>query len=94
MDSGALEEAIAFSIANETPSSRDLSETLLESNEPFNELIGPTKERGDVTGLIVRHGYIVAEWGDIDRVDMAFSVTKSFSPRSPASLGTAASSAT
>ncbi len=78
MDSGALEEAIAFSIANETPSSRDLSETLLESNEPFNELIGPTKERGDVTGLIVRHGYIVAEWGDIDRVDMTFSVTKSF----------------
>jgi CubicO group peptidase (beta-lactamase class C family) len=26
----------------------------------------------------VRHGYIVAEWGDTERVDMTFSVTKSY----------------
>src|SRR5690606_31823475 len=30
------------------------------------------------TGLIVRNGYIVAEWGEPERVDMTFSVTKSF----------------
>ncbi|MFQ5744981.1 MAG: serine hydrolase domain-containing protein, partial [Acidobacteriota bacterium] len=27
---------------------------------------------------VVRHGYIVAEWGDTRRVDMTFSVTKSY----------------
>ena len=30
------------------------------------------------TGIILRNGYIVAEWGDPHRVDMTFSVTKSF----------------
>ena len=40
--------------------------------------IGPIKDRGDPTGLIIHHGYIVAEWGDPLRVDMANSVTKSF----------------
>jgi CubicO group peptidase (beta-lactamase class C family) len=28
--------------------------------------------------VIVRHGYLVAEWGEPQRVDMTFSVTKSF----------------
>src|SRR5690606_13980778 len=40
--------------------------------------IGPFKGRGDATGLIIRNGYIVAGWGDPSRVDMTFSVTKSF----------------
>jgi CubicO group peptidase (beta-lactamase class C family) len=31
-----------------------------------------------VSGLILRHGYIVAEWGDPARVDMTFSVSKSY----------------
>jgi CubicO group peptidase (beta-lactamase class C family) len=31
-----------------------------------------------VSGVILRHGYIVAEWGEPHRVDMTFSVTKSF----------------
>jgi CubicO group peptidase (beta-lactamase class C family) len=34
--------------------------------------------RGAPTGIVVRNGYIVAEWGDPARVDMTFSVTKSF----------------
>ena len=36
------------------------------------------KPRGDLTGIVVRHGYIVAEWGEPDRVDVTNSVTKSF----------------
>jgi CubicO group peptidase (beta-lactamase class C family) len=28
--------------------------------------------------MILKEGYIIAEWGDIDRVDMTFSVTKSY----------------
>ena len=31
-----------------------------------------------MTGVVLRHGYVVATWGDPDRVDMTFSVTKTF----------------
>ena len=46
--------------------------------EPLGEGIGPFSVRGGPAGMIVRHGYIVAEWGDTRRVDMTYSVTKSF----------------
>ncbi|MBT8222908.1 MAG: serine hydrolase, partial [Eudoraea sp.] len=41
-------------------------------------MLGPTKKRGGPAGLILKNGYLVAKWGDIRRVDMTFSVTKSF----------------
>jgi hypothetical protein len=41
-------------------------------------VLGPTKEHGPVTGVVLRHGFILAEWGEPDRADMTFSVTKSF----------------
>ena len=31
-----------------------------------------------MTGLVIRQGYIVAEWGEPERVDMTFSITKTF----------------
>ena len=40
--------------------------------------IGPFRVRGAPSGLILRHGYIVAEWGDTRHVEMTHSVTKSF----------------
>lgn len=46
--------------------------------EPGYEILGPMKERGKPAGMVVRKGYIVASWGDIERVDMTFSVTKSY----------------
>jgi len=45
--------------------------------EPFGYAIGPIRERGDPTGIVVHGGYIVAQWGDVNRVDMTHSVTKS-----------------
>jgi CubicO group peptidase (beta-lactamase class C family) len=80
MDDLLLKSAIDFAIANETKSPRDLSLAHYQSfgREPLGHAIGPFKERGDPAGVIVRNGYIVAEWGDIQRVDMTFSVTKSF----------------
>ncbi len=42
------------------------------------ELIGPVKARGGPNGLVLRRGHLVAEWGDIDRVDMTFSISKSY----------------
>ena len=31
-----------------------------------------------MTGLIVKNGFIVSEWGDINRVDMTFSISKTY----------------
>jgi len=45
---------------------------------PHQEIVGPTALRGDVNGIVLKDGYIVAEWGDTDREDMTFSVTKSY----------------
>jgi CubicO group peptidase (beta-lactamase class C family) len=80
LDAGLLQQAIAFAVANETRAPRDLEQAHYRSfgREPFGHAIGPFKERGEPSGVILRHGYIVAEWGDPHRVDMAFSVTKSF----------------
>jgi CubicO group peptidase (beta-lactamase class C family) len=46
--------------------------------EPYGEPVGQFKTRGPATGLVIRNGYIVAEWGEPARIDMTFSVTKSF----------------
>src|SRR5436190_1145639 len=75
-----LKQAVDFAIANETKAPRDLVMNHYQSfgREPFGYAIGPIRERGDPTGLVIHHGYIVAEWGDPLRVDMTHSVTKSF----------------
>jgi CubicO group peptidase (beta-lactamase class C family) len=80
MDASLLEQAIQFAKDNETQAPRDLEQNhyLSFGREPHGEGIGPFKERGDMTGIIMRHGYLVAEWGEPTRVDMTFSVTKSF----------------
>ena len=80
MNAKLVEDAIAFAKANESKSPRDLelAHYTTFGREPYGEATGPIKHRGDMTGLILRHGYLVAEWGDPARVDMTFSVTKSF----------------
>src|SRR5947208_238090 len=74
-----LKEAIDAAVAGETKAPRDLVMNHYQTfgREPFGYAIGPIRERGDPTGIIVHHGYIVAQWGDPLRVDMAHSVTKS-----------------
>lgn len=75
-----LNEAIKFAEENEYSGSRDLRIAILDGfkKEPFHEITGPTKKRGGPAGIILKDGYIIAKWGDIERVDMTFSVTKSF----------------
>lgn len=75
-----LQEAVNFALENEYSESRDLRQAILKGfeREPFHEISGPTKRRGGPAGLIIKDGYIVAQWGDTTRVDMTFSVTKSF----------------
>lgn len=80
LDPAKLKEAIDFAIASESKAPRDLQLAHFQTfgREPYGEPIGQFKNRGDATGIIIRNGYIVAEWGDPNRVDMTFSVTKSF----------------
>jgi CubicO group peptidase (beta-lactamase class C family) len=79
-DSNRLEVAVSFAQENEYSGSNDMRIATYESfsREPFHELLGETKKRGKPAGLIIKNGYVVAEWGDVNRVDMTFSVTKSF----------------
>jgi CubicO group peptidase (beta-lactamase class C family) len=81
MDALRLGEAVQFAVANENPASKDLAldlATTFGAREPFDTPIGPIKERGAANGLVIRHGYVVTDWGDTRRVDMTFSVTKTF----------------
>ncbi|MFP4092446.1 MAG: serine hydrolase domain-containing protein, partial [Cyclobacteriaceae bacterium] len=75
-----LQKAIDFAQANEYKGARDLRIAILEGfeREPYHKLAGPVRERGGPAGLILKNGYIVASWGDVERVDMTFSVTKSY----------------
>jgi len=80
MNSKLLDSAVKFALSNENKIDRDLRIADLKaySNEPFYKIIGPVKQRGGPAGIIVKNGYIVAQWGDVKRVDMTFSVTKSY----------------
>ena len=73
-------KAIEFALENEYSESRDLRQAILKGfqQEPYHEILGPTKKRGGPAGMILKNGYIIGSWGDIERVDMTFSVTKSF----------------
>jgi hypothetical protein len=79
-DTARLQEAVEFSIASESKATPDLEEGHLFNWgwEPNDAPLGPFRTRGPQSGLIIKDGYIIAEWGDIKRVDMTFSVAKSF----------------
>jgi len=70
--------AIAMGSENRTPHNLLEAQRITFGREPFGEAIGPFRDRGGVGGLIIKNGYIVAEWGDPDRVETTHSVTKSF----------------
>ena len=80
MDSAGLAAAISYANEHETTMPDDPGVYLRQrfQGQPYQEIVGPTKPRGGVNGIVLRHGFIVAEWGDTRRVDMNFSVTKSY----------------
>jgi CubicO group peptidase (beta-lactamase class C family) len=80
MNPALVKEAVDLAIAADTPGPHDITQFLTNSfgKEPFFSLIGPIKDRGPASGIITRHGYIVAEWGDPNRADITNSVTKTF----------------
>lgn len=80
MNPTKVNELIEFARTNETKAPRDMEASQAQSfgKEPFGEGTGPFETRGEPSGIIVRKGYIVAEWGEPARADMTHSVTKSF----------------
>ena len=80
MNGALVNEAVQLAIAADTPGTHDMTQFLTNSfgKEPFFSLVGPIKDRGPAGGIITRHGYIVAEWGDPKRADITNSVTKTF----------------
>ena len=74
MDVAKLNDAMAFMKAHETNVARDFS----DQEKIFGTLLGsvPT-ERAATNALIIRHGYIVGEFGETTRPDPTYSVAKS-----------------
>jgi CubicO group peptidase (beta-lactamase class C family) len=82
INAGKLNEAVKAALASETQANKgsmlNYLATTFGASEPFDTPIGPVKDRAPANGIILRHGYIVAEWGDPKAVDMSFSVSKTF----------------
>jgi len=89
LDATKLKAAIDFAISAETKYPPDVADKvdirdlrvsvpLKYAGEAFSSPLGPLKPRAPANGIIIRHGYIVAEWGKTHQVDMTFSVSKTF----------------
>ncbi|WP_045690311.1 serine hydrolase domain-containing protein [Hymenobacter sp. AT01-02] len=75
-DSVRLADAVAFAKTQETT---QMAPDFSTQEEIFGKLLGPIpSSRAATNGIILRHGYIVAEWGDTKRADPTYSVAKSF----------------
>lgn len=55
-----------------------LTQAMQFGKEPFSDPIGPMADRGPSSGLVIYKGFIIAEWGNANVVEMVHSVTKTF----------------
>lgn len=80
-DAERLAAAVEFAQAAAVTEPKDMHRVITDSfapREPDFRILGPTKPRDEDSGIIIRGGRIVSEWGDVDRVDMTFSAVKSY----------------
>ncbi len=79
LDTSALEIASQFANDSDMPWPEDLTHTNVSDDPPeYSEKLGKMRPRGGPAGLVLKDGHIVHEWGDIDRVDLTYSATKSY----------------
>lgn len=75
MDSALIAQAVEYAKTQETDFPKDFS----TQEQIFGRRLGPLpKERGGTSGLVIRHGYIVAMFGDPGHEDPTYSAAKSF----------------
>jgi CubicO group peptidase (beta-lactamase class C family) len=74
LDPAKLQQAVEFAQAN--GSTWDFEKDQVRT---FGAVLGPLpKSRAATNGIILRHGYIAAEFGDVQANDPVYSVAKSF----------------
>jgi CubicO group peptidase (beta-lactamase class C family) len=83
MSADALMAAVEYHRAHESDWPRDFiaasGRYIGVADEPEDSLVlGPVRPRGAPSGIVLRDGAIVAEWGDTARADMSFSIAKSY----------------
>ena len=87
MNPGILQEAISIAEKDAVPDyppgvdinehkAKELRDYTLGNDD--GKIIGPLKRRGSVNGLVTRHGFIAAEFGDTSQTDEIASASKSF----------------
>jgi hypothetical protein len=78
VDATRLREAVVFAVDHEVDWPMDLSQQDVgEDAGQWAARIGQFRDRGSAAGVVLRGGYIIAEWGDVERVDLTYSATKS-----------------
>ncbi|GAB3203813.1 CubicO group peptidase (beta-lactamase class C family) [Pontibacter aydingkolensis] len=76
IDATLLQQAVEWAKTQET---NQIQKDFSTQKEIFGEPLGPLPEsRANTNGIILKNGYIVAEWGDTKAVDPTYSVAKSF----------------
>ena len=84
LDPEALAAAIEYHESHESTWRRDFITAsgryigVADEAPAEGDVLGPVEPRGGPNGVVLRHGVIAAEWGDIARVDMTFSIAKSY----------------
>ena len=75
LNDAAIADAIAWAQTQETDWPKDFS----KQEATFGKPLGPLPAtRASTNGLIIKDGYIIAEFGDINAVDPSYSVAKSY----------------
>src|SRR4051812_31868522 len=74
LDSAKLADAVAYALSHGSNWDFDRDQV-----RTFGPPLGPLpKQRASTNGLVIRHGYIVASFGDVKANDPVYSVAKSF----------------
>lgn len=76
-----LQATIDFINTCESPWTRDCSPPWGIHDQdppPYNRLYGPVHARGGVAGVIHHRGQCIAQWGEVHRADLTFSVAKTY----------------
>lgn len=75
MDDAKVAAAVAWALTQETDWPKDFS----TQREIFGRPLGPLPAtRASTNGVILKDGYIIAEFGDIEAADPTYSVAKSY----------------
>jgi CubicO group peptidase (beta-lactamase class C family) len=79
VDAGGLARAASEQGERPVPGVQDMASYLAGavSDDSHREVTGPLLDGQGASGVVVRHGVVLARWGDPGREEMAFSATKS-----------------